>query len=495
MKRAPIRSTVFNLLFYGFTAVACVICLPTLVLPRRYFMAVVDFFVHGVHFLEKNVLGLRYEVLGAENLPTSGAYIVAAKHQSAYETMKLHILFKDPAVILKKELLAIPLWGQYLGKSAPIAIDRSNKEAAAVSIQEGAKRVQAEGRPIVIFPQGTRVLPEDTTQQKPYKIGVARIQEATGLPIIPMAMNAGLFWPRRGWRKSSGVVTFKFLPAIAAGQDRKDLMAELEKGIESESNELMAEARERKPEKSKHPVLAMLGMVILIIGAAAAYSFYWHKVAESVTAEYVRFVADVRKIDPASVTPPEIKGFPLQMHLFAPIEERFSDAQNTVTIQNLVAHAWPIPAAPIHIFTGPIEVKNFRWKAPISFTSFEGTLTERKNVLTFSKAELRGQDFMADMAGTFDLNQKPIPAPDLKVAIHKHNNLIQMLMQAGIVDARMGLFLGSGLTNFADEYGVITVPIYQRGEMLNAGPIPIMRLPISRESLAPDSRSPLVPTP
>jgi hypothetical protein len=272
-------------------------------------------------------------------------------------------------------------------------------------------------------------------------------------------------------------------------------MAELEQGIESESNQLMAEARERKPVKSKHPVLALLGIVILIIGAAAAYSVYWQKVAEGVTAEYIRFVADVRKVDPASVTPPEIKGFPGQMHLFAPVEERFSDAQNTVTIYNLIAHAWPIPGAPINIFTGPIEVKNFRWKAPISFTSFDGQLTERKNVLTFSKAELRGQTFMADMTGTLDLNQQPIPAPDLKVALHKHNNLIQMLMQAGIVDTRMGLFLGSGLANFADEDGVVTVPIYQRGEMLNAGPIPFMRLPISRESSMQGSRSPLVPSP
>ena len=113
MKRNYIRSILYNFSFYGLTAVACFLCLPALLLPRKLAMGVVYAFVHTNAFLEKYVLGLSYEVRGAEHLPDSGSYIIAAKHQSAFETMKLHILFKDPAVILKKELLNIPLWGWY----------------------------------------------------------------------------------------------------------------------------------------------------------------------------------------------------------------------------------------------------------------------------------------------------------------------------------------------------------------------------------------------
>ena len=205
-------------------------------------MGVVYGFVHTNAFLEKYVLGLTYEVRGAEHLPESGSYILAAKHQSAYETMKLHILFKDPAVILKKELLSIPLWGWYLAKSDVIAIDRSSRKAAVESINEGALHMKEMGRPIVIFPQGTRVRIDTTTQEKPYKIGVARVQETTGLPIIPMAINAGVYWPRNAFWKSSGTVVFEFSPPIEAGMAAPALMKKLEHDIEDKSNALMKEA-------------------------------------------------------------------------------------------------------------------------------------------------------------------------------------------------------------------------------------------------------------
>lgn len=243
MKRSPFRSTLFNISFYSLVAFECIICLPLLLLPRRYFMAVVHGFVASVYFLEKNILRLNYEVRGLEHLPKTGSFIVAAKHQSAYETMKLHLLLKDPAIILKKELLSIPLWGQYLKKSDVIAIDRSTPDTAITSIQEGAKRMQSQGRPIIIFPQGTRVAPEQTANDKPYKVGIARVQEATELPIIPLALNAGLFWPKTGWLKSSGTVIFKFLEPIEAGMDRAALLKKIETSIETETGLLMQEAK------------------------------------------------------------------------------------------------------------------------------------------------------------------------------------------------------------------------------------------------------------
>ena len=193
-------------------------------------------------FLERFLLGLHYEVRGKEHLPESGSYIVAMKHQSEYETLKLHVLFDDPAIILKQELLKIPLWGWYLQKSDVIAIDRSSPENAIASIQEGARRVKEQGRPIAIFPQGTRVAPGVGADVKPYKIGVARVQEATDLPIIPVAMNAGLFWPRDGFWKSGGSVVFEIFPPIPAGLERSELLQKLENTIEPASQRLMDEA-------------------------------------------------------------------------------------------------------------------------------------------------------------------------------------------------------------------------------------------------------------
>jgi len=242
MKRNYIRSLLYNFAFYTLTLVACLVFLPALILPRPVAMFVVSLYTYLNSFLEFVLLGLRYEIRGREHLPDDGAFIVAAKHQSEYETLKLHALFKDPAIILKKELLSIPLWGWYLKKSDVIAIDRSTPDAAIQSIKSGAKRMQAAGRPIVIFPQGTRVLPEIKTDQKPYKIGIARVQEATGLPIIPMAMNTGMFWPRSNFWKSSGTVVFEFLPPIEAGLEKGALMKALETAIEPASEALMKEA-------------------------------------------------------------------------------------------------------------------------------------------------------------------------------------------------------------------------------------------------------------
>lgn len=244
MKRSYIRSILYNIAFFGLTAVACFLCLPALLLPRRLAMGVVYGFVYTNLFLEKYILGLSYEIRGGENLPKSGPYIVAAKHQSAYETMKLHILFGDPAVVLKKELLSIPLWGWYLAKSDVIAIDRSTRKAAIESINQGALRMKDQGRPIIIFPQGTRVRTDVSAQEKPYKVGVVRVQEATGLSIIPMAMNAGMYWPRNAFWKSSGTVVFEFLPPVDAGMDTSSLLKKLENDIEVRSNALMGEARQ-----------------------------------------------------------------------------------------------------------------------------------------------------------------------------------------------------------------------------------------------------------
>lgn len=229
------RSILFNILFYGMNGLLCIICIPFIFTPRETALDFIGFYVRCIYWLEKHILGLDYEVRGREHLPVNGPYIIAAKHQSAYETFKLHLLWRDPAIILKRELIRIPLWGKFLARSEPIAINRSNIREALREIVEGAKAVQRQGRVLVIFPQGTRTWPKETAKDKPYRVGIIQIREATGMPVIPMALNSGLFWARKGWIKKPGRVIFEFLDPVPANLDSKAAMHDLETRLETAS--------------------------------------------------------------------------------------------------------------------------------------------------------------------------------------------------------------------------------------------------------------------
>lgn len=242
-----LRALLFNIFFYGFTVLACFVLVPLVLFPRDTILKAVCFWTGGVAWIEKHILGLTYEIRGAEHKPAQGTYIVAAKHQSAYETMKLHHLFGDPTIVLKKELLSIPLFGTFLKKVGVIAINRKNKDEAVAAILEGAQRMADQNRPIVIFPQGTRVAPETTAAQKPYKGGIVKLYKNTDLPILPLALNSGLFWRRNSFIKRPGHVVFEFLPVIENGLPEKKVMKALEDRIESKSNALMEEAARQNP--------------------------------------------------------------------------------------------------------------------------------------------------------------------------------------------------------------------------------------------------------
>ncbi len=241
-KTVPIRSALFNTVMFVFNLLACCVFFPALLLPRRAYLRFIGFYLRCVYMLERGILNLDFEIRGRENVPESGPCLIAAKHFSAYETFKLHLLFNDPAIILKRELLRIPLWGYYLKKSRPIAINRTSPKTAISSMTEGALKIKEQGRPLVIFPQGTRVRVDQTPADKPYKSGIARIQAATELPVIPMATNSGYFCPRGRWLKRSGTVVFEFLAPIPPGKETKALMAELEEKLENASNALIEEA-------------------------------------------------------------------------------------------------------------------------------------------------------------------------------------------------------------------------------------------------------------
>ncbi|HPD82793.1 MAG TPA: lysophospholipid acyltransferase family protein [Alphaproteobacteria bacterium] len=226
-------------------------------MSRAALLKATKLYLDGVFVLEKIILNLKYEIRGAEYLPPKGTYIVAAKHQSAYETLKLHHLFGDPTIVLKRELMHIPLFGFFLKKLGVIAINREDKESSINSIIEGAKRMADQNRPIIIFPQGTRVGVNATTKEKPYKGGIVKMYTHAQLKIVPMALNSGLFWGRNSYLKKPGTVVFEFLSPIEPGLPDKKVMRALEDRLEEKSIALMIEAQKNYPylEKISPPKL------------------------------------------------------------------------------------------------------------------------------------------------------------------------------------------------------------------------------------------------
>jgi len=238
MKR--LRSIAFSIAFPVWTGICCIVLAFGPLLPRKGALQMALLWVRSVAWVERNVLGLDYRVIGRENLPAHGAFIVAAKHQSTFETMKLHLILNDPAIVLKKELLRIPIWGPYLKSTGMIPIDRGAGRRAVGPMMEASEKAKAEGRPIVIFPQGTRI---PVGVKRSYKAGVAALYHQLALPILPLALNSGLFWPKRGM-KHGGTVTFSFLPPIEPGLEPESALSLLEQRLETETDRLVAAAAE-----------------------------------------------------------------------------------------------------------------------------------------------------------------------------------------------------------------------------------------------------------
>jgi 1-acyl-sn-glycerol-3-phosphate acyltransferase len=237
-----LRASLFNILFFFYTAMTCIVCIPFMFAPRDIILKIVRIYLKGLHALEKTIINVDYEIRGWENLPKEGSFLIAAKHYSTYETLKLHLIFSDPAIILKKELLSIPVWGKFLERMDMIAINRSNPVKSAKQIIAGAEHIAEQSRPLIIFPQGTRVKVTHTAKDKPYKNGIAHMHAATHMPIIPLALNTGKFWPRGKWMKYPGKAVFEFLPPLPPGMKSKEIMSTLEKQIETHSQKLCAEA-------------------------------------------------------------------------------------------------------------------------------------------------------------------------------------------------------------------------------------------------------------
>jgi 1-acyl-sn-glycerol-3-phosphate acyltransferase len=228
-----LRSLFINLAFYVWSVVMNVGCVWVLAGPPSWTVACQRFWAKGV-LLILRAGGIGMAVRGT--VP-AGACIVACKHQSAWDTIIWHALLDDPAIVMKKELLSIPFYGWYSVKARMIPVDRKAGAAAMRSMLRAAQAAADLKRPIVIFPQGTRVAPGVTA---PYQPGIAALYRALNVPVVPVALNSGLYWPRRGFSRRPGTVQLAFLEPIPPGLPRDAFMAELEKRTESASNALLA---------------------------------------------------------------------------------------------------------------------------------------------------------------------------------------------------------------------------------------------------------------
>jgi len=236
------RSLLFNILFFVTTTLFVVIGSPFLVLPRSWAMAALRVHARFELFLLRVIVGTKIEVRGRDNIP-EGACLVASKHQSAWETFALIPIFRDPALLMKRELFWIPFHGWFSYKFQMIPVDRDKGPSALRRILREAKKRIEDGREIIIFPEGTR---RASGAAPDYKTGIALLYEALRAPCLPVALNSGLFWPRRSVLRRPGTIVVEILPAIPPGLPKDEFLRGLEAAIEGASNRLIAETQGAK---------------------------------------------------------------------------------------------------------------------------------------------------------------------------------------------------------------------------------------------------------
>lgn len=232
------RSILFNGAFYLTMTVLAITGLPRLAMGRRAVQNLARLWTRASIWLLQKTCGTKVVFRGLENLP-DGACLIAAKHQSALETLALTTITKDFTYVLKKELLAIPIFGWYLKGAEQIAIDRAKRGQALADLSRQVREAVAQGRQIFIFPEGTR---KPVGAPPDYKTGVAQLYRDTGAHCVPVALNSGLFWPRNGILRRPGTVTIAFLEPIGPGLEKSEFMRLLETRIETATADLVAEA-------------------------------------------------------------------------------------------------------------------------------------------------------------------------------------------------------------------------------------------------------------
>ena len=233
-----LRSIAFAVAFYISTALFLLLGSWLLLAPRSWAMEGLRLHALASLWLLRVIAGTKLEVRGREKLPKV-PYLVAAKHQSAWDTFALIPLFNDPAIVLKEELKHIPFYGWFCQKFEHILVRRERAAVALKSMVADAKDRAAHGREVLIFPEGTRRAPG---AEPDYKPGVVALYEGLQLPCVPLALNSGLYWPRRKLTRFPGTIVVEILDPIPAGLPRREFKDKLESRLEAACTSLIAEA-------------------------------------------------------------------------------------------------------------------------------------------------------------------------------------------------------------------------------------------------------------
>jgi 1-acyl-sn-glycerol-3-phosphate acyltransferase len=239
-----LRSILFNTVFYANLILRMIVLSPVyFLMPRKRAYAIPKNWARSNHWLMRTIVGTTFEIEGMENLP-GDSYILAPKHQSFWDTYALLPWLKDPVYILKRELMWIPLFGWYARKQRMIPVDRGARGKVMVEVMKRTREELATGRQLIIYPEGTRRPPG---AEPLYKYGIARMYRDLKIPVVPIAMHPGLFWPRRSFRRYPGHFKVRILPPIMPGMDPDAFFAHLIEVTERASDELLVDTVAQNP--------------------------------------------------------------------------------------------------------------------------------------------------------------------------------------------------------------------------------------------------------
>jgi 1-acyl-sn-glycerol-3-phosphate acyltransferase len=239
-----IRAAAYLAAFYLWTGVLAVLALPVLVLPRWAIFAIQVLWARGVFFLLRWIGGVRQEITGWERIP-EGPVLFASKHQSAWDTIVFFLVRRPPPTFFfKKELLQIPIYGRFCLRSGMVPVDRAAGARAMRSVLAMAAERLKEGRSLVLFPEGTRV---PVGRKARYQPGVAGIYKYLDVPVVPVALNSGLFWPKAGPTGRTGTLRMEFLDPIPPGLEKDEFLARLSDVLETATARLVAQEEQGSP--------------------------------------------------------------------------------------------------------------------------------------------------------------------------------------------------------------------------------------------------------
>lgn len=245
-----LRAFAANLVFYLNTLVWGILCSPAFIGPRSWTTWTIKGWAKSSMWLIRWTAGIKWEVRGLENLPRKDGkmvgFILAAKHQSTWETFGLLPYLDDPAYVLKQELKYIPIYGWYTARGKMIPIIRGSRSKALRKMTEAAKIAANEDRQIIIFPEGTR---RAVGEEPDYKIGVFHLYKSLQVPIVPVAINSGQFWPRRKFKRYPGTLVMSILPPIEPGLPIDEVRTTLQQGVEQETNQLIEAERQLRAKR------------------------------------------------------------------------------------------------------------------------------------------------------------------------------------------------------------------------------------------------------